>query len=128
MIQIENNTFIIQEYNNINFTKKIFFNGENLDQIVVETKAIMKKGIIHKEQFIAISSTISDQIIQSIFMNPQYYNDIKSIELLTSKPLKVNLTLYLEFKKNGLNTTVINGQREEKQFMPYNELFHQRLQ
>jgi hypothetical protein len=87
----------------------------------------MKKDTINKEQFIAISSTMSDQIMQSIFMNPQYFANMKSIDLLTTKPTKINLTIKIDFTKEGLNTIVTNGKREQKRFVSYDEMFHQRL-
>jgi len=127
VVKVQNDTFIIEEYNSINFVKKIFFDGKDTDKIVVKTYATMKKELIHKEQFIAISSTLSDQIIQSIFMNPQYLNDMQSIQLLIDKPNNVNLTIKLEFEKSGLNTIVTNGQREQKRFLPYSDIFYQRL-
>ena len=126
-IKVQNDTLIIEEYNSINFSKKIFFDEENLDKVIVKTKATMKKDFIHKEQFIAISSTLSDQIMQSIFMNPQYFKDMKSIDLLTKKAKKANLTININFKKDGLDTVVTNGQIEQKRFVSYAEMFHQRL-
>jgi len=127
IIKVQNDTFIIEEYNSINFDKKIFFDGQSLDKVIVKTYTTMKKDTINKEQFIAISSTMSDQIMQSIFMNPQYFESIKSIDLLTIKPTKVNLIIKIDFTKEGLNTIVTNGQREQKRFIPYGEMFHQRL-
>lgn len=128
VIKVQGDTFIIEEYNSINFSKKIFFDGQSLNKVIVKTQAFMKKDFIHKEQFLAISSTLSDQIMQSIFMNPQYFNDMRSVELLLDKPKSVNLTLKISFEKDGLNTIVTNGQREQKRFVPYSDIFHQRLQ
>jgi hypothetical protein len=127
IIKVSNNIFIIEEYNSINFTKKIFFDGQSLDKIIVKTKAIMQKNIINKEQFVAISSTLADQIMQSIFMNQQYLESMQSIDLLVNKPKNVNLTIKINFKKDGLDTTVTNGKLEQKRFVSYDELFHQRL-
>lgn len=117
IVKVQNNTLTIKEYNSINFTKKIFFDGKNLDKVIVKTEAAMQKNTINKEQFIAISSSVSDGIMQSIFMNPQYFNDIQSIDLLTSKPTKANLTIKINFKKDGLDTIVTNGTREQKRFI-----------
>ena len=73
IVKIKNNILTIEEYNSLNFDKKIFFDGQNLDKVVIKTKATMEQGVINKEQFIAISSTLSDQIMQSIFISPQYF-------------------------------------------------------
>jgi hypothetical protein len=127
IVKVSNNIFTIEEYNSINFIKKIFFDGQNLDKVIVKTYATMQKGIINKEQFIAISSTLSDQIMQSIFMNPQYFESMQSIDLLVNKPKNINLTIKIDFKKDGLDTIVTNGKREQKRFVSYDELFHQRL-
>ncbi len=127
LVKNESGMFVIKEYNQINFDKSIFFDGQNLKKIIIKTKATMKKGTIHKEHFIAISSTLSDQIMQSIFMNPLYFPHIKSIDLLTKTPSKVNLTIKINFKKDGLDTVVTNGKSEQKRFISYDEMFHQRL-
>jgi len=127
IVKVKNDVLKIEEYNSINFSKKIFFDGESLNKVIVKTKATMKKDILNKEQFIAISSTLSDQIMQSIFMNPQYFNDMQSIDLLVNKPIKSNLIIRIEFEKNGLNTVITNGKREQKRFIFYSEMFHQRL-
>jgi len=127
VVKVENGVLKIEEYNSINFSKKIFFDGESLNKVIVKTKATMKKGLINKEQFIDISSTLSDQIMQSIFMNPQYFNDMQSIDLLVNKPIKSNLIIKIEFEKNGLNTIITNRKREQKKFVSYSEMFHQRL-
>ena len=127
VVKVKNDTLIIEEYNSINFSKKIFFDGKNLDKVIVKNYMTMKKGFIHKEQFIAISSSVSDSIIQSIFMNPQYFNEMQSVELLINKPMQVNLTIKIEFLKDGLNTIITNGLREEKRFVPYTEIFLQRF-
>jgi hypothetical protein len=127
VVKVQNNTFIIEEYNRINFSKNISFEGKNTDKIIIKTEASMKRDIINKEQFIAISSSISDSIMQSIFMNPQYFNDMKSIELLTTKPNKTNLTIKLEFTKKGLNTTVSSSNNKQNRFVSYPEIFTQRL-
>jgi hypothetical protein len=127
IVKVSNNIFTIEEYNSINFTKKIFFDGQSIDKVIVKTKATMQKDIIHKEQFIAISSTLSEQIMQSIFMNPQYFETIQSIDLLVNNPKNINLTININFKKDGLDTTVTNGKLEQKRFISYDQLFHQRL-
>ncbi len=127
IVKIQNGIYFIEEYNRINFDKNIFFDGQSLNKVTIKTYATMKKDTIHKEQFIAISSTLSDQIIQNIFMNPQYFPNIKSIDMLTNKPNTTNLTIKIEFKKDELITIITNGKREEKRVISYDEMFHQRL-
>lgn len=127
IVKAEDGVLKIEEYNSINFSKKIFFDGKNTGKVIVKTESFMKKNTINKEQFIAISSSISDSIMQSIFMNPQYFNDMKSIELLTTKPISSNLTIKLEFTKKGLNTTVSSSNNKQNRFVPYTEIFKQRL-
>jgi hypothetical protein len=46
---------------------------------------------------------------------------------LVNKSKNINLTIKINFKKDGLDTTVTNGKREQKRFVSYDELFHQRL-
>jgi len=119
---------IIEEFNQINFNQKIFFDGKNIDTIFVKTYTILNSNIIHKEQFIALSSSLSSSIIQSIFMNPQYFNTMKSMEVLTTKPKTVNLTINIDFKNDGINTSIQSSQHKQNDFIPYSELFFQKMQ
>ena len=128
IVKVVGDEYHIEEYNAINFTKDVLFDGQSTKRVIVKTKATMKKDAINKEQFIAIGSTVSDQIIQAIFMSPQYFPNIKSIELLTEKPDKINLTIKMVFKKDGIDTIIKNDKREDKRFVPYDQMFHQRLQ
>jgi len=128
VVKVVDNLFFIEEYNKISFIGKIFFDGQNTDKIIIKTEAKMKDEIVHKEQFLAITSTISDQIMQSIFMNPQYFNQMKSIELLTNQPNDTNLTIVLDFTEKGIDSTVINSQNKQNRFIPYSDLFYQKMQ
>jgi hypothetical protein len=121
-------SFIIEEFNQINFNQKVFFDGQNTNTIFVKTYATLNSDRIHKEQFIALSSSLSDSIMQSIFMNPQYFNYMSSMELLTSKPKNVNLTIELRFTKDGINTSIQSTQHKQNKFIPYTELFFQKMQ
>jgi hypothetical protein len=114
----------ISKYNSINFDKKVIFDNHNLEHVIVKSYAIMKQGIISKENFVSISSSMSDQILQSIFMNSQFRSSISSIDLLVNTPDKVDLTIQMEFKKSGIETIITNGVIEEKKFTPYDEMFH----
>ncbi len=118
---------LIEEYNRIIFDNTIIFDGKNIQSIVIKTDARMPKGLINKEQFIAISSTLSDQIIKSLFMAPQYFLYLKSIELLTPQPNKVDLTINIYFQIDGLHVLVTGMHSEQRRFIPYNEIFFQRL-
>ncbi len=42
IVKIKNNILTIEEYNSLNFDKKIFFDGQNLDKVVIKTKATME--------------------------------------------------------------------------------------
>ncbi len=128
VVKEKGDEYHIEEYNAINFTKNVLFDGQSLKRVIVKTEASMKKGVIHKEQFLAISSSASDQIMQAVFMNPEYFPNIKSIELLIKKPQKVNLAIQMVFKKEGIESVVKNSTREEKKFVPYDDMFHKRLQ
>ena len=127
VVSLRNNVYKIEEYNKLNFDKDVMFAQKSVKSIIVKTEAIMQKGIINKEQFIAISSTFSDQLMQSIFMNPVYFNNLKSIDWLVKKPKKADLVIKLVFEKNGIRVMMKSNNREEKEFVPYDELFHQRM-
>ncbi|MEV9615151.1 hypothetical protein [Aliarcobacter butzleri] len=128
VVNISNNIYFIEEYNRVNFIEKIVFDGRNLDNIVIKTKAMMQKDVINKEQFIAISSSLSSSIVQSIFMVPQYFTKMKSIELLSLNDQNISLNINLEFTKDGINTIVSSSQNEQRRFLPYSEIFYQKLQ
>ncbi len=117
----------ISEYNKIKFDKKVIFDNHSVDQVIIKTYATMKQGIISKDNFVSISSSMSDQILQSIFMNPQFRSNISSIDLLVETPQKIDLTIKMEFNQNGINTIITNGVRKEKKLTPYDELFHFQL-
>jgi len=118
---------LVEEYNRIIFDNTILFDGKKIQSMVIKTEARMPKGLINKEQFIAISSTLSDQIIKSIFMAPQYFLHLKSIELLTQKPNKADLIININFRKDGLNILVTGSHSEQRRFISYHEIFFQRL-
>lgn len=123
-------SYQIQEYNKVNFGKKVLFDGKSIDTIYVATIAKLAKANenISKENFIAISSTISDQMIQSVFFNPQYLEHLVSVELLTSKPNQpINLEVVIDFVDNGLKTAIVSSKNKQEVFIPYGELFIQRL-
>ncbi|MCT7609529.1 hypothetical protein N5U14_01555 [Aliarcobacter butzleri] len=128
VVNTSNNIYFIEEYNRVNFIEKIVFDGKNLDNIVIKTKAMMQKDVINKEQFIAISSSLSSSIVQSIFMVPQYFTKMKSIELLSLNDQNISLNINLEFTKDGINTIVSSSQNEQRRFLPYSEIFYQKLQ
>ncbi len=46
------------------FTKSVLFDNKKVDEIIIKTKATMKKNAIHKEQFIAMSSIVSSHLCQ----------------------------------------------------------------
>ena len=58
IVKAEDGVLKIEEYNSINFSKKIFFDGKDTDKVIIKTEAFMTKGTINKEQFIAISSSL----------------------------------------------------------------------
>ena len=127
IVKIDGGRLAIDEYNAINFSKKVIFDEHSVDRVIIKTEARMTKGIIHKDHFIALSSTLSDQIIKSIFMNPQYFTYLKSSEWLISKPKVTHLTIKILFKKDGIDTIVTNGTREQKKSFTYGEIFDQRI-
>jgi len=88
----------------------------------------MKKNTIHKEQFIAMSSAISNQLIQSVFFTPQYFQSIKGGEQLAVKPLQVpDLQIELLFKKDGIDTKLYSKSNKIERFVSYAEIFKSRM-
>ncbi len=124
VVKDQNGTLVIEEYNKVTFTKPVLFDNKKLDKIIIKTKATMKKGTIHKEQFIAISSSISDQMIQSVLFSPEYFDKLKTSELLVSKPMQnPNLNVEIVFLDKGIDTKLFNRYKKIEHFIPYNELF-----
>ncbi len=119
----KNNNYIIEEYNSVTFKKPVLFGGENIDKIIMKTYSKMEKDIIHKDQFIAISSTASDQLMQSIIFLPEYHQYIDTMELLINKPISVNLTIELNFVKEGIKTKIFSKDRNIERFVPISDIF-----
>jgi len=124
---LPNDILVIEEYNSINLKKKISFGNEKVNKIIIKSYAKMKKGTINKEVFNSISSSVSDQIIERVFMNQQHIRSIKSVDLLTYKPKNINFIIEMDFNKNGINITMGDKVRKEKQFIPYATLFHSEM-
>ena len=125
VVKEKNSTLVIEEYGKMIFVKPQFFAKQNLSEVITKTYATMPKGTINKEQFIAIASTMSDQMAQSVFMgNPDYAQNLKSGELLTSKPMKKpELFIELHFTKEGVNGKMYSVDQKVENFIPYEELF-----
>jgi len=124
---LPDNTFVIELYNSINFKKTVTFGNKKLNKIIVKSYAQMKKGTINKEVFNSISSDISGQILDNIFLTKQNINKIDSIDILPNKPKNIDFIILLNFDKKGINVTMGNDLKKEKQFIPYSELFHSKL-
>jgi hypothetical protein len=122
MVKEENNKLFIENYNFINFKDKVSFGGKVNDKIIIKTKSIMKKSILNKEIFTALSSSASDQIINSIFLSPLYINKIKSHGLLLAKPTSFNLNIELIFIEKGFHITIDDGVQKETNFIFYNNI------
>ncbi len=123
-----NNTFIIEEYSKILFTKPVLFSQQDVSEVIIRTLATMKKNTIHKEQFIAISSAISNQLIQSVFFTPQYFQSIKGSEQLAVKPLQIpNLQIELLFRNDGIDTKLYSKSNRIERFVSYSEIFKSRM-
>ncbi len=124
---LPNDLFVIEDYNSINFNQTVTFGNKKLNKIIVKSYAQMKKGTINKEVFISISSDVSGQILDNIFFTKQNSNKIESIDFLTNKPKNIDFIISLNFDKKGINVTMGNDLKKEKQFIPYSELFHSKL-
>ncbi len=120
----KNDTLTIEEYNKVTFTEPVLFAKKEVSEIYIKTYATMQKGTIHKEQFIAISSSVSDQMMQSVLFSPQYFEKMKNMELLTSKPIqKVDLNIEIKVTKEGLKTKLYSKDQTMKHFVPFDEMF-----
>jgi hypothetical protein len=120
----KNDILVIEEYNKVIFTEPVLFAKKEVSEIYIKTYATMKKGTIHKEQFIAISSAISDQMIQSVLFSPQYFEKMKSSEMLVSKPMQTaDLNVEIEVTKEGLKTKLYSKDQTMEHFVPFDEMF-----
>ena len=119
-----NNTLIIEEYNRVIFTEPVLFAKKEVSEIYIKTYATMKKDTIHKEQFISMSSAISDQMVQSVLFSPQYFEKMKSSEILVSKPMQtIDLNIEIEVIKEGLKTKLYSKDQTMEHFVPFDEMF-----
>ncbi|KIM09630.1 MAG: hypothetical protein KU38_08800 [Sulfurovum sp. FS08-3] len=128
VVKMQNNSLIIEEYNKVSFTEAILFEGQKVTEIIIKTYAKMPINTIHKEQFIAISSTMSDQMGQSVLFSPQFATYLKSTELLTEKPNKnEDITLELIFDKKGIKGRVYSKTKNITHVIPYSKMFNIKL-
>ncbi len=120
----KNGTLTIEEYSKVTFTKPVLFDNKKVDEIIIKTKATMKKDTIHKEQFIAMSSTVSSQMTQSILFSPEYFENLKTSELLVSKPMQnPDLNVEILFTDKGLDTKLYSTNRKLEHFISYSDMF-----
>lgn len=128
MVKEQDNKFFIENYNFINFKDKVSFGGKAIDKIIIKTKSTMKKNILNKEIFTALSSSASDQIINTIFLSPLYINKIKSHGLLLVKPTLFDLNIELTFIEKGFHITIDDGVQKQTNFIFYNQIFYNEIQ
>jgi|GEM_PF-1491957 len=124
MIHEQGDNLVIEEYNFINFKDKILFSGKDTNKIIIKTKAIMKKGTINNEIFLAFSSSVIDQGINAIFLSPQYMDKIKSIGLLIDKPSLFDLYIELSFNEKGFYILIDDGLQKRTDFIYYSQIFN----
>lgn len=106
IVKVKTNEYVIEEYNYINFIEKVKFGKFESDKIIIKILSTMNKNIINKENFIAYSASISDQMINSIFLTPEYANKIKSSGMPIKKPEKANLHIKLNFTQKGIEASL----------------------
>jgi len=128
MIHTQGDNLVIEEYNFINFKDKILFSGKNTNKIIIKTKAIMKKGTINNEMFLAFSSSVIDQGINAIFLSPQHINKIKSTGLLINKPSSFDLSIELSFNEKGFHILIDDGLQKRTDFIYYSQVFNNKFE
>ncbi len=120
----KNNTLVIEEYTKVTFTKPVWFGNKEVSDIIIKTEASMKTNTIHKEQFIAISSNTSVQMAQAVLLSPEYFDKLKTSELLVSKPMQnPDLNIVIVFSDKGLKTKLFSANKKLEHFIPYSEMF-----
>jgi len=72
IVKEQNKTLMIEEYNRVTFTEPILFEQQKVTELIIKTYATMPIETIHKEQFVAMSSSLSDQMTQSVLFTPQF--------------------------------------------------------
>lgn len=128
IVKEQNKTLMIEEYNRVTFTKPILFEQQKVTELIIKTYANMPIKTINKEQFIAMSSSLSDQMTQSVLFTPQFAPYLKSSELLVSKPTKgEDLTLELIFNADGINGKIYSKTKNITNFISYTDMFKMKL-
>lgn len=128
VVKEQNSSLIIEEYNRVTFTEPILFEQQKVSELIIKTYAMMPKETIHKEQFIAISSSLSDQMAQSVLFSPQFAPYLKSSELLVNKPKKSeDLTIELIFDTKVINSKIYSKNKNVVNVIPYTDMFHMKL-
>jgi hypothetical protein len=128
IVKEQNKTLMIEEYNRVTFTEPILFEQQKVTELIIKTYATMPIETIHKEQFVAMSSSLSDQMTQSVLFTPQFAPYLKSSELLVSKPTKSeDLTIELIFNVDGINGKIYSKTKNVTNCISYEDMFQMNL-
>lgn len=127
-VKEEDNKLVIEDYNFMNFKEKVQFAGKDTNKIIIKTKSTMKKDIINKEMFVGLSFSIIDQIINAIFLTPEYMSKIESHGLLIDKPSSFDLNIELVVIEKGFHISVDNGLQKQTHFIYFSQIFNNKIQ
>ena len=128
LVKNKDNNLIIEEYTIVNFSTPILFEQSNINKLIIKTYSKVPKNTINKDRFIAFSSTLSDQMIQSIVSSSQFAPYLVSSDFFTSKPKEsIHLTIELFFTSDGIDSKIYSKNKNIANFIPYSDMFHMKL-
>ncbi len=84
----------------------------------------MKKGVIHKEQFVSIYSSAANELEQAIFAPLLQFGAIEHVETLLTKPKTYDVLIKLEVKKKGVDVIIKSKSNTTQKSIPFEKLFN----
>jgi hypothetical protein len=128
LVKEEGGVYRVETYSRLQFTQAVAFDGKNQDEILIRQSATMPKGTIHKEMFISIASSITDQMANSLFANPVYIGALKKTESFIDAPERpADLNIELDFQEEEVVAKMYSANNKSEQRIPYAALFSMQL-
>jgi hypothetical protein len=128
LVREQGGIYQLKVFSKLTFTNPVMFDEKSLNEIVIKQLATMKKGAIHKEMFVAIASSLGDQLMQSMFMNSVYMGHLKQIDNFIDRPMRTpDLTIELEFQEEGVVAKIYSEHMSREQFLNYAAMFNTRV-
>jgi len=126
LTQEKNDTIVIEQYYKIVFKKEIEtpFDKKKHKFVIQKNLGTMKKGVMHKEQFVSLYSSATNELEQAIFAPLLQFGAIDHVETLLTKPKNYDVLIKLDVKKNGVDIIIKSKSNITKKSISFEKLFN----